>query len=628
MIALRLLGPVALTVGGGEPPPELLWKKNLALLVYLALSPRQTRTREHLTGLLWGDKPESAARHSLNEALRVLRKAVGDGALVTDATSVRLEAGTVSMDLDAFARHEAASEWRQAGALVGGAPFEGFAVPGESAFEDWLTAERSQWERRSVTALAQAAEQSLSIGNIAGGVTLAERAISLAPTSNQAAAVLLKALALSGNRGAALARYDDYAEALRDRLGVEPEAAVSALAERIRKDRLGPAPESEAAKVALTRRLPLCGREDALAALTGAWRRAVAGKRTAVAVVLADAGLGKTRLVEELMARVGLEGGVPLRVRCIETDKASPWSGLLGMARGGLLEARVIASAPASAHSAFAAQITEWGDRFRGAGGAEPAPLPRAFTELVRAAADEQPVLVVADDCHHLDVESFQSLASLPRDVPAAPIMLLLTAEPTVPSDTLDGLRSRFGRDLSGEVVELGPLTHDALKAMSQAVFPDYDASQLDRLTRRVAADSAGVPLLAIEILHGVSSGLDWERESGAWPAPYHTLTQTEPGDLPDSIIAAVRIGYRRLSNPAQRALAAAAALGGRVTTARLARATGIPAAELDSALDELEWQRWLVADVRGYGFVAGIVERIIERDMLTPGQRRRMTES
>ena len=74
---------------GAPPPAELLWKKNLALLVYLALSPRQTRSREHLIGLLWGDKPESAARHSLNEALRVLRRAVGEGALQTDATTIR-----------------------------------------------------------------------------------------------------------------------------------------------------------------------------------------------------------------------------------------------------------------------------------------------------------------------------------------------------------------------------------------------------------------------------------------------------------------------------------------------------------------------------------------------------------
>jgi hypothetical protein len=48
----------------------------------------------------------------------------------------------------------------------------------------------------------------------------------------------------------------------------------------------------------------------------------------------------------------------------------------------------------------------------------------------------------------------------------------------------------------------------------------------------------------------------------------------------------------------------------------------------LSAALDELEWQRWLVSDGRGYVFVARIVERIIERDMLTPGQRRRMREA
>jgi hypothetical protein len=42
-------------------------------------------------------------------------------------------------------------------------------------------------------------------------------------------------------------------------------------------------------------------------------------------------------------------------------------------------------------------------------------------------------------------------------------------------------------------------------------------------------------------------------------------------------------------------------------------------------ALDELEWHRWLVAEPRGYSFVARLVRRVVERDMLTPGQRRRV---
>jgi hypothetical protein len=44
MISCRVLGPPDLTVDGGAPPAERLWRKNLALLV-TALSPRRTRAR-------------------------------------------------------------------------------------------------------------------------------------------------------------------------------------------------------------------------------------------------------------------------------------------------------------------------------------------------------------------------------------------------------------------------------------------------------------------------------------------------------------------------------------------------------------------------------------------------------
>lgn len=627
MIACRLLGSVDLSVNGAPPPAELLWKKNLALLVYLALSPRQTRTREHLIGLLWGEKPESAARHSLNEALRVIRRTVGEAALQTDATTVRLDPTAVTLDLTDFSRHEAGGEWSAAAALVGGALLEGFGVPGESEFEDWLVAERGQWERRAVSALVRAADQALASGDTAAATALAERGAALAPTSGQAVGVLLRALALSGNRTEALARFAAFTAALESRLNVNPDADIAALADRIRKGRLGPAPDSEAARVALTRRLPLAGRRDTFAELTRTWQGSVASRRTSVAVVRADAGIGKTRLVEELMDRVALEGGAVLRVRGAEADRVSPWSGLIGLARGGLLDATGIAAAPAAVHAAFAAHIVEWGDRFRGSSREEPAPLPRAFTELVRAASDEQPVLVVADDAHHLDLESLQALAALARDVPEAPVLLLLTAEPVVPSDTLDTLQARLGRDIPGVTLALEPLSHEALRDLARSVFPEYGDVALERLTRRVAADSAGVPLLAVEILHAVAAGLDLDRESGAWPAPYHTLTQTTHGDLPETVVSAIRIGYRRLSDGAQKALAATAALGGRVTADRVGRAVGMPQADLDAALDELEWQRWLAADGQGYVFVAGIVERIIERDMLTPGQRRRFQD-
>jgi hypothetical protein len=71
--------------------------------------------------------------------------------------------------------------------------------------------------------------------------------------------------------------------------------------------------------------------------------------------------------------------------------------------------------------------------------------------------------------------------------------------------------------------------------------------------------------------------------------------------------------------------LAAAAVLDERVTPERLAAATALGLDAVHAALDELEWTHWLLNESRGYGFVARLVRRVVERDMLTPGQRRRI---
>ena len=71
-----------------------------------------------------------------------------------------------------------------------------------------------------------------------------------------------------------------------------------------------------------------------------------------------------------------------------------------------------------------------------------------------------------------------------------------------------------------------------------------------------------------------------------------------------------------------------AAVLGGRVALPQLARASGLDAEPLATALDELEWQRWLTAESRGYSFVARIVREVVARDMVMPGQRQRIVDA
>src|SRR2546426_1049137 len=413
MIFCRRLGPVAVSVDGGSAPPELLWRKNLALLVYLARSPKRARAREHLIGLLWGDKPEGAARHSLNEAVRVLRRHAGDGGVETEAGQVRPGAG-VGGDTERLCRLPAAKGLRGAGGLV------------------------------------------------------------------------------AGDRAGALECYETFAARLAEEVDTEPDTDTKALAERVRRERAwrlpvgagaGRAGVGEAATQ--SRRAPLVGRARELARLLEAWTACRRDRRAAVAIVEGDAGTGKTRLAEELLGRARLDGAAVAAVRAVEADRDQPWSGVLGIARGGLLATPGVAGAS----PAVVAELRDQG---------APAPgLGRALVEGLRAVCEEQPAVVLVDDAQWLDRESLLALVAGVRDLARLPLVILFTVAPQPARAELDELRVRIGREVAGTAVRLEPLSGDALRDLAHWALPQYNELELDRLARRVGTDSAGIPLLA-----------------------------------------------------------------------------------------------------------------------------------
>jgi DNA-binding SARP family transcriptional activator len=624
MIRCRVLGPVEVTVDGGSAPPELLWRKHLALLIYLACPPRRGRTREQLVGLLWADRPESQARHSLNEALRIIRRVAGEAAVASTGGRVKLADDTVTLDLEEFDRLMTAERPAEAAALAGGVFLEGFAVPGASAFEDWLAAERERWSRRMVEALVLSGTTWLARGGLVGAVDDAERALMIAPLAEPALRLLMSALAVRGDRAGALDRYDAFAARLEQALDAEPAPETQTLADRIRSQRsLAVTAETEASGATSSRRAPLAGREAELLRLVETWQECRRRGEARTVVLLGHPGTGKTRLAGELATRAALDGGRVATTRMVEADRMVSLSALLGLAQGGLLECAGIAAADPAALGAIGDALPSWRERFpSGAGSME---LARAFREVVCAAAGEAPLILHVDDAQWADRDSWLTLCALPRDLARQPVVFLIAAasEPAVPE--LDQLRSHIPRDCPGLVLTLEPLGPNAIRQLARWALPSFGDTELDRVSRRIGTDSAGLPLLAVELLHAVALGLDLAAMSGAWPAPLHTLTDTLPADLPDAVRAALRVGFRRLTPAAQQVLMAAAVLAERETAERLLQATGLGQDELHSALDELEWQRWLEADGRGYSFVARIARAVVADDMVTAGHRQRI---
>jgi DNA-binding SARP family transcriptional activator len=624
MLRVRLLGPPDLVLDGAAAPPELLWRKHLALLTYLALSPRRTRTRDHLVGLLWGDKAEASARHSLREAIRVIRQALGPKAIETEGQLVRLSDAVVRLDTDDFDGCVARQAWEDAARIVAGEFMEGFGVAGASPMEDWLTATRTEWRRRLTEAAVQMARACLRTGRIDEARRAAGRALVAAPLSDLAVQAAMQAEALAGDPAAALQLFGTF-ERRSQEAGMAPAAETAALAARIRDGRTRARPARARGSESWTRRAPLVGRAAALESLMELWDAVNAREGAAVAMVDGDLGYGKTRVLEEVAGRVVLAGGTVARALAVRADRDESGSGILGLARGGLLDAPGVAGAAHGALGVLADRLPEWADRFPGARPDPTVSRSGAFRDVVLAAVDERPVVLVVDEAHWLDDESLETLLAVVRDARAKPLLLLFTVMPAAQSAIMDDLRRNLGGAVRGRSMTLDRLDTVALRALAEWALPAYDPEAVDRVTRRLTCDTAGIPLLAIELLHAITLGLEPEDSDEVWPLPARTLSQTLPGDLPDSVVAAVRVGFRGLTAQAQRVLAGMAVLPERAEEEQVCRALEMPLDEARGALDELEWQRWITSDARGYAFVARLVRDIVGRDMLTSGQRRRI---
>ena len=602
VIQCRTLGPVEVRVGDHAAPPELLWRKHLALTVYLARSPGRVRTREHLVGLLWGDKPEAAARHSLNEALRIVRRCCGEESVDTSGGQIRLVEGAVRLDVDEL-QELTGRDPAAAAALVAGEFMEGFGVPDAWEFENWLSAERSHWRQTCVDLMVAHAASQLAAGNADDASALALRALRLDTASNEACRVAMRAAAVTGDRTRALAVFTAFAAHIEVEIGVQPEPETTALADRIRREHAWRLPPAQAGdRAGGGRRTPLIGRERELGMMLEAWESCRLEGRSRLVFVEGEGGAGKTRLLEEIAARARLDGSLTTMIRAVEAETDEPWCGALGLARS---------LTSATGHVA-----------------ADDAGVAHALSALVRVATGSAPVLLAFDDAQWLDRETILALAAILRDLEANPLLVILCAAREPSRAELDELRGRIGRDVEGASLRVGPLPRDALLELARWALPSYDDVELDRVTRRVFTDSAGLPLLAVELLHAVALGLDLGEVQGAWPEPMRTFDHTFPTALPDAITAAVRTGFRKLSTDARAVLGAIAVLPLRVEADVIVRAIGLDRDSVDGALDELEWNRWLSVEARGYTFTARIVRAIVARDMVTPGQRNRILEA
>ena len=341
----------------------------------------------------------------------------------------------------------------------------------------------------------------------------------------------------------------------------------------------------------------LVGRSGELATLDAALDAAESGRFQAV-VVSGEAGIGKTRLIDEFARRHAQ------RALVLIGHAEDPGSGPLPFAvMTGLLRDidRVLADRRPELPTEIERQLAALRDGQWTSVSAEvdSRRLLGGFVQLVDTAAAGRPIVIVLDDLQWVDPSTLETLRFLVPRLQEVRLLAVIAFR----SDAVDaghpvsGLLAEFSRRRHADRVELGPLDEPAVAALAGAVLGREATAQERAL---IAARSDGIPLYVEEVAAHLGES------------------------LPPTLRELLMLRYVALGPAARSVLRVVAEAGSVVPHELVAAALPLDAHELDAAVREAVAARVLVAEPGGYRFRHTLMRESV-REELVPGERSRI---
>jgi len=269
-------------------------------------------------------------------------------------------------------------------------------------YDDWVVAERERLCGGFLAVVERLAELFELERDYRGAIRWARRLLDHDEVNEAACERLMRLYALSGDRARALRVYHGCATALVRELGVAPSAAIREAYERLIEPEAARVPQERGTAVPV--RSPLVGRREEWDALRGAWRRAVEGQALLV-VIAGEAGIGKSRLGEELRDWVGRQGFTMAGSRCYSAAGSLAYAPVIE-----LLRSQAIGPGLRRLGDAWLAELERLLPELRDERPDLPLPPPlsddwrraRLFDALAKAIlAEERPLLLVIDDLQY-----------------------------------------------------------------------------------------------------------------------------------------------------------------------------------------------------------------------------------
>ncbi|MBC7261133.1 MAG: AAA family ATPase, partial [Chloroflexi bacterium] len=566
-----------------QPLPIPATRKAQSLLAYLVMNRAQPQPRDRLVDLFWGERPQSKARRSLATALWHIRRCLpAEGFIRSDVHTVQFVAqGDLWFDVEecesALGTNDLSSLQRGV-TLYRGDFLDGF-------YDDWVINERYRLQSLFLEGLARLIAGYEATGNPQAALATALRLLECDPLREDAHRAAMRAHCQLGQRNAALQQYARCHAIVQEELGTEPTTETTELYQRILDGRHPVAAVADTAQITApgpVRIAPrvygaseiaaparLVGREDELAFLLNCWQAAAEGKGGLV-LIEGEAGVGKTRLVQELANRLRWQGVRVLWGRCYEFERHLPYQPLAEALRSILptMSTAELERFPVWVLAEVSRLVPELAERRPGLSlpaaiglDEERAHLFDGVARFVAGFSTHEAVLVILEDLHWATDSTFQLLHYLVRQIAHCRILIVGTfrAEFVGPGHPLNPLVQALSQEGYCKLLRLACLPPAAAQALIMEMSRVGDA--VVPLAKRLYAETEGNPFFLIETVRALFETGALHAEDGVWIGDFAQLSCGKL-PLPASVSEAVQVRMHRLSDASQEALQVAAVAG------------------------------------------------------------------
>ncbi len=592
---LQCLGGFALRVG--DRPVALGGVRLQALLTYLALHSGAPQSRLQMASRFWPDASDAQGRNNLRQLLHQLRQAWPEHEewIESDARAMQWRGDPRSrVDVVDFEREFTAARAMGSGERTAAREklarvvrtYAGDLLP--DCYDEWITPHRERLHAAALSALDLAVRLAEEQHDHPAAVVHAEHMLRLDPLEERAYLRLMRLHALDGDHAAARRVYSGCVATLQRELGVAPGPEIrDAHARLTRRHELPSARETDRRpRAAREAAAPLVGRAPEWQKLRQAWHQ-VQPRAAVLALVTGEAGLGKTRLGEEMLGWADAQGIAVARTRAYAAEGRLAFSPVTGWLRSDAVRESLARLDPlwrTETARLISELLVEQPDLPRPAPLAEYWQRQQFFEGLARAITGASPALVLLmDDLQWCDGDTLEFLHYLLRF--AADVRLLVIG--TIRIDEIDPQHpvTRLSTALrrTDQLVEIPLAPLDAAETARLAAGiagRDLDMGAAFRLF----SQTEGNPLFVVET---VRAGL---------PSFAPNAEASGGRSLPPKVHAVITGRLNQLSPEAREVAGLAAVIGRAFSIEILTAASDLDEVRVVRALDEL-WQRRIVRD-------------------------------